>query len=123
MNREIKFRAWAKNKEMWLWDEIDHKLFIVKNGHIVKCSIEDFISEDYILMQFTGLKDKNEKEIYEGDVVRFNFEGEEKQSQVYVDEDAWSFKGKYYYGDIMVSWEDVEVVGNIYENPELLTNK
>ena len=67
-------------------------------------------------MQFTGLTDKNGKEIYEGDIVRY-------RDGIYkVD---WFENGFYLFRDVRAKfdiwWVDTEVVGNIYENPELLT--
>ena len=106
--REIKFRA---------WDNIQKKMF----GDLKVIYLPQKEEYGTFLMQFTGLFDKNGKEIYEGDVVKFNNEGEDKQSQIYWDSDAWSFKGKYYYGEVVVSWSDVEVIGNVYKNPELLS--
>lgn len=83
-------------------------------------------AEDCVLMQYTGLKDKNGKEIYEGDIVKLiadSCRGDKFKPFIagYV-----SFRsGSFYITDNAVSrfrWEDyiVEVIGNIYENPELL---
>jgi uncharacterized phage protein (TIGR01671 family) len=89
-------------------------------------------------MQYTGLKDKNGKEIYEGDILRYNYHQDEKNDIADID-----FLGEVVYdtGKISTGWEndeinyvgfllkggepfpsvaDIEVIGNIYENPELL---
>ena len=132
--RQIKFRAWdTLKKKIISWEEmLKHKgiLWSVL-GLSTKTSYEhqfDKVGKTkplYIPLQFTGLKDKNGKEIYEGDIVL----------------DAWGIKQKVIIGEIEhVDREDtfagygfgfsthcledfeekVEVVGNIYENPVLL---
>lgn len=123
MNREIKFRAWDKvNKVMVKVVEIDffrrRMYFTIDNKYYGECSLDDVI-----LMQCTGLKDKNEKEIYEGDIYHM---GDKNIKYVVVYEDA-GFKGKQlgtssYAG--LSYWQDkIEIIGNIYKNPLLLEVK
>ena len=123
--RELKFRAWDKeNKTM------------VGGFHCLSPRMSMFITQyainhkQYKLMQYTGLKDKNGVEIYEGDVVADNprktfiqCHGEYDSAEVVKmkdidgsDDMGTDCIGYPYY------WEDFEVIGNIYENPELLTN-
>ena len=136
--REIKFRAWDKqNKQMLLWvGSYDVGLFgIFADNHILINHIIDcedhqeldqspFHIDNYELMQYTGLKDKNGKKIYEGDIIKWcvwDHKVEwEKHSASY---------GAYALSDIIDiysmkldphNWMDAEVIGNIYENPELL---
>jgi len=107
--REIKFRAWHPEDKVMIYDLNTPKLY-----HGVLGSYPTKEEDDYIFMQYTGLKDKNGKEIYESDVMQLNNEN-------YIvdwDEERASFTcgsllfGKNEFGSI--------VIGNIYENPELM---
>ncbi|PFZ19510.1 YopX family protein [Bacillus wiedmannii] len=81
---------------------------------------------DAILRQYTGLKDAHGKEIYEGDIVDTVYDGTLFTGVVVYDESELDFKatnGKENYGSnfqYLPCCEEVEVIGNIYENPELL---
>lgn len=79
-------------------------------------------SDRYDLMQFTGLKDKNGKEIYEGDVVEFILPNEHEGETEYIEEITYEGSSFVLDGNVPVDAfeKELEVIGNIYENPELL---
>lgn len=127
--REIKFRAWLKEeKKMVNVETIDFTdksiQYLEKNEFINAYLLRRMIFDDIELMQYTGLKDKNGKEIYEGDILFFR---DENMKYVVVWQDA-AFIIKSIeirkYSEKMCWLDDTEIcceiVGNIYENKKLL---
>lgn len=114
-NRPIKFRAWDKVSSKMIVTDFHITCFgIVWNAHNPHDEV------NYELMQFTGLKDKNGKEIYEGDVLRIGTSP--NAYPIYYDgEKAWftTCKKDNSYLDVG-NWSHAKIIGNIYENPELL---
>lgn len=107
--REIKFRAWDENE----------KIMILADSFYLSDEFEPFIDsvkraqESFRLMQYTGLKDKNGIEIYEGDII------DTKQAGI----EVVKIQCEYDMIGYRLYWEKGIVLGNIYENPELLEEK
>lgn len=129
--REIKFRVWDKERKWFLnddmfieldgtlWDDSDFK-YNTPNKEIERAK-----TDRYILERYTGLKDKNGKEIYEVDIVRvFQPFNVPTKAIVEFNDGCFELKG------IELTWRDyvkcfvvnhaIEIIGNIHENPELL---
>lgn len=113
MNREIKFRSW------------DNRHVMSKQYYSEKWEEE----EDRVLMQYTGLKDKNGKEIYEGDILEIDdfYDGDVKIREckvvvIFTEGTFCLFLNDEYLIDLYAakSSANVKIIGNLYENPELL---
>ncbi len=151
--RELKFRAWiSKGKHdnvSYNTSFMDNNVFLSDKGFY--CDIEGGWDIHSVLpsipvMQFTGLKDKNDKEIYESDIVRILYTDWSSKSdsdprtleqylidishvgQVVFNDNSWEVKKhSIKYNDFIFSsinhgkYGFIEVIGNIYENPELLS--
>lgn len=113
MQDRFKFRIWDKFCETWLTD-----FAINQDGEINKFfNSEEALKRRFVLMQSTGLKDKNGKLIYEGDIL--NYACLAGYSDIYT---CTFNNGSFLIGGLLVSNTHLksEVIGNIYENPELL---
>jgi len=135
--REIKFRAWEEKGKDMIYSNRGN--FVIELDG--KCSFIEWGTDyfkampDLVLMQFTGLKDKNGKEIYEGDILKTHFgktigrgtKWIERLSLIEWNEDDLGFEVKTII-DKQITIKEVEnellgkseIIGNIYENPEML---
>ena len=129
--REIKFRAWSSGrKEMAEVENINFKgnaVYLISKYLRLVANLDE--TE---LMQFTGLQDENGVDIYEGDIINLSYEyfdghfrDNEIVGKVYFEDSSFRMSYKKY--DEIREWRidepeilSIEVIGNIYENPELL---
>lgn len=119
--RDIRFRAWDTDNKLWV-DKGNLRL----NGWGKSWSGDLFDRCNYALMQFTGLHDRNGKEIYEGDIVAFTSSSNQKVRWPIVwdtGEGRWCFgydTGEPAKNITRKEMESMIVIGNIWENPDLL---
>lgn len=114
LNREIKFRVWDIDSKIW----VKHLSYLIDDFSYSK-------KDCHIVMQYTGLKDKKGKEIYEGDIINGGFyNGVYCHGQVVYWKDMFCLEpiGKFKEGicELYAYNSFLEVIGNIYENLELL---
>lgn len=136
-----KFRAWDKENDRMIYPSTEGVCFEVDDDGINILDVSGDYPEDHtfpaidsVLMQSTGLKDKNGVEVFQGDIVKVTDEDEEYSYisvvKNYAEEGYPAFDieapSSWYYESNVLStimggdYETIEVIGNIYENPELL---
>lgn len=135
--REIKFRAWDKRLQQMVLD-----INLLSSSKATVAWLSDHgmgsyfnpVAENYQVMQYTGLKDKNGVEIFEGDVTHCTDEPHSEPHVVeYISDDAAFMVSRRNPDGSLICMEwlvdefrtpsmNVQVIGNIYENPELISN-
>ena len=122
MKRKIKFRIWDKEgSKMINGNDFTFDEYIPIN-HMFNDS------NRFIFIQYTGLKDKNDKKIYEGDIVRIDYGDELLMGIMEFHNFAWCIKSKYkndknlYYPIFCEDIDLIEILGNIFENKNLLND-
>ena len=124
-----KFRAWHKELGRMMLIEIMYFFFF--DNELEELELNDAVMNEHItaypdeieLMQSTGLKDKNGKEIFEGDIVKMSKDVSVDTTYYEVVRrrgGAYSLESKQHGCDLWIRHTDCEILGNIYENPELL---
>ena len=123
-----KFRAWTEEGKVMYYDVYPFKddTLLLSYDEI---AFDEVPASDFILMQSTGLKDKNGKEIFEGDVVKYEVGRDTYTEEVAYDKNFAGFGVKdakanvvFTFGEIAedISLISLEVIGNIYNNQGLL---
>lgn len=109
--REIKFKAWDKARKEMVDD-------VRLNGMLNS----KFNSDNLVFLQFTGLKDKNVAEIYEGDILNHKKQGLRtvKYGNKHFDYAGFTLENTEGMTNTLQNPHIYEVIGNVYENPELL---
>jgi uncharacterized phage protein (TIGR01671 family) len=142
MNREIKFRAWSEEAKRINYEDTIEGSAVANPTWVLHNKLYKPFGNEFILMQYTNLKDKNGKEIYEGDIIRREFHFSMMQThcsdcknkilddkfenhEVVFDGGKFTTKQDLKYLEYTVTgffddWNKSEIIGNVYENPELL---
>lgn len=128
MNDRFKFRVWDKLDESWRSENI-FSIYLEPNGHLQIIGT-DYFGEDCfldtdntIIEQCTGLKDRNGKLIYEGDIIKLSSDREVVCLVVWDNKETGfcvEYKKELYRFNTYKKYHLIEVIGNIHENKELL---
>jgi len=132
--KDIRFRIWDK-RGAWLCE--DSQYLIMDGSKVIGAPWStlsfELPSEDYIIQQFTGIYDKNKNPIYEGDIIRYtekmdaHGDAQSLIAAVFFDDEIGAFAAGRnddfwnLFSDMTILRNTIEVIGNIFENGDLLT--
>lgn len=124
MKNRFNFRAWDKERKLMGYFDLSS---ICAEGDVIYTNEGNHFNIGMDIMQSTGLEDKNGKEIFEGDVVKYSMYGAIETPQI-ITRDIWGFNfGKHELSYLVDAYDEsnttddyIEIVGNIHESPELL---
>lgn len=124
----MKYRLWNKYKKCWETDcyviSRDGEVYFIDYGEICGC----FPSKTHVLQRSVGLKDIHGNEVFEGDIVKIDYGDESLMGSMEFYNFAWHIKSKYkndknlYYPIFCEDIDLIEILGNIFENKNLLNN-
>jgi hypothetical protein len=122
MQRQLKFRAWDKLAKQFTYPDKGYQ------GHYVLTLNGQFQNlqngsggDEYVVQQWTGLKDYESNDIYEGDIVRYELDGTVYTQTVGWGNNSWEMiDTRLYSTPLITNLPNFEVIGNIFENSELL---
>jgi len=134
--REIRFRAWREKQEMeddvFIEAHMDYDIHVIKSAETFfeekdilrdslistfKLKLNEAIRAIPTLMQYTDNKDKNNKECWESDIIKDKY----NIGVIHWGQDRWCWEHGADWGEIY--WDDIEVIGNLHQNLELLNGK
>ncbi|KYL04881.1 YopX family protein [Fusobacterium necrophorum] len=126
--KEIKFRIFDNSEKKFLIknEKVSRGIFKDKVSEIVdfennSVQINNPEDERYIFLQYTGMKDINDKEIYEGDIVLWiDSYDNERKDKVFFENGAFRINSPLFE---IADYGELEIIGNFYQNPELLEEK
>lgn len=124
----MKYRLWNKYKKCWETDcyviSRDGEVYFIDYGEICGC----FPSKTHVLQRSVGLKDIHGNEVFEGDIVKIDYGDESLMGSMEFYNFAWRIKSKYkndknlYHPIFCEDIDLIEILGNIFENKNLLNN-
>ena len=133
MKRELKFRIWLKEQYEFSSLDVPYKMIYpdsddkydilviaITNGEPMRLDAGIITDYPYNVMQYMNYRDKNNKDVYEDDIVKINRINESTGNQwseiIVIDYRKFDF-----WGDMLCRFVDLEVIGNIHENPNLIS--
>jgi uncharacterized phage protein (TIGR01671 family) len=117
--REIKFRAWDESDKVYYYSDDAKRFWSLSNFFKLAQGLKNYPNN---IQQFTGLKDSKGVEIYEGDIIRYAVDGCHQDQPIEV---KWHVAGFELFSQVgdpyyRMDLNSIEVIGNIYSNPQLL---